>query len=304
MKRVHASRVTRRLLALAALLLVALPSRATAEVVGSVATAEGLVEIGRADAWSDARTGSELETGDAVRTGRPGRARLVFRDESVMNVGEDSEVAIDENVFAPSEGTVDSVYRLLRGKVRTLVSEYYQAPTARFEVQTDTSVSGVRGTDFIVTYDADNKVTEVIGVSGEVAVQSVLIPVGETVYVRSREITTIARGQYPSPVRRLEDDEFRQYIKGLQFIGSGLPESAALDNPVLGGGAVPPPDRAAAVTASAAPGSTTATISIIGGPTGAVPGDDRNATPDVSSLIGEPPQAVEPPTSGDVGIPF
>jgi hypothetical protein len=305
MTRLHASPVSRRWgLALAALLLLALPSRGAAEAVGTLATSEGLVELGRGETWTDAATGTALEVGDAVRTGRPGRARIVFRDESVMNVGEDSEIVIDEQLFAPAEGTIDSVYRLLRGKVRTLVSEYYKEPTARFEVQTDTSVSGVRGTDFIVSYDPDRKVTEVVGITGEVAVQSVLIPVGETVYIHSQEITTVARGQYPAPARRLEDDEFRRYLKGMQFVGSGLPESAALAQPVLGGGVVPPPDRAGPVTASLAPGSTSSPMSIIAGPTGAVPGDDRNSTPDVGELLGEPPAAVIPPTSGDVGIPF
>jgi hypothetical protein len=305
MTRVNASLMARRrVLYLAALVLLALPSRGAAEAVGTVATTEGLVEIGRAESWMEALAGVALEVGDAVRTGRPGKARIVFRDESVMNVGEDSQIVIDEQVFAPSEGTVDSVFRLLRGKVRTLVSEYYKEPTTRFEVQTDTSVSGVRGTDFIVVYDPDRRVTEVVGVSGEVAVQSVLIPVGETVYVRAREITTVARGQYPAPARRLEDEEFRQYIKGLQFIGAGLPESAALAHPVLGGAVVPPPDRAGSVTAGLPPGSTSAPLSILAGPAGAVPGDDRYSTPDVSSLVGEPPAAVVPPTSGDVGIPF
>jgi hypothetical protein len=305
MTRLHASPIPRRwLFALATLLLLALPSRGAAEAVGTLATTEGLVEIGRAETWSEAASGAALDVGDAVRTGRPGRARIVFRDESVMNLGEESQIVIDEQLFAPSEGTIDSIYRLVRGKVRTLVSEYYREPTARFEVQTDTSVSGVRGTDFIVSYDPDRKVTEIVGISGEVAVQSVLIPVGDTVFVHSHEITTVARGQYPSPVRRLEDDEFRQYMKGLQFVGSGLPESAALAQPVLGGAVVPPPDRAAPVTAAVAPGSASSPISIIAGPTGAVPGDDRNSTPDVGELVGEPPAAVVPPTSGDVGIPF
>lgn len=300
----NAPRRKRHGLYLAAFLLLAVPVRGAGEGVGSVASLEPLVEIGRADTWTEATAGSSLEVGDAVKTGRPGRARIVFRDDSVMNIGEDSHVVIDEQLFDPAQGTAESVFNLLRGKVRTLVSDYYREPTTHFEVQTDTSVSGVRGTDFIVTYDPDRQVTEVVGVSGVVVVRSVLIPVGETVLIHSREITTIARGQYPTPARRLEDEEFRQYIEGLQFAGGGLPESTALDHPLLGGATVPPPDRAGPLSAAAPPASSAGPVSIIAGPTGAVPGDDRYATPDVSSLVGEPPSAVVPPTSGDVGIPF
>jgi hypothetical protein len=301
----HFPFVARRRCALLVALLVLLvsSSRASAEAVGSLATLEGLVEIGRADVFAAADVGAEVEVGDALRTGRPGRARVVFRDDSVLNVGEQSHVVIDEQVFNPEEGSFNSVLRLLSGKVRTLVSEYYREPTARYEIQSDTSVSGVRGTEFIVSYDAERQVTEVVGVSGEVTVRSVLIPVGEPVVIRRAEITTVARGQYPSPARRLEDEEFRQYLEGLQFIGDGLAENTFADHPLASGTLVPPPDRAGPVTAAAPPASSGGPISILAGPGGTVPGEDQGA-PDVGSLLGEPPVAVVPPTSGDVGIPF
>jgi hypothetical protein len=276
------------------------------EQIGSVVSLEGQVEIARGGVAAAARIGDPVEQRDEIRTGRPGRASLVFRDDSVLNVADESHIVLDEQIFDPAAGTFGSAMKLLRGKVRTLVSEYYQEPRARFEVQTPTSVSGVRGTEFIVVYDDTRQVTEVVGISSTVAVQSVLIPPGEIVLVTTQEITTVARGQYPSPPRKLDDAVFRQYLDGVEFIGAGESESLTVNHPLVGGSLVPPPDRAGPVTGSAGPGrgGGAPPISIVASPTGIVPGDNRYETPDVGTLVQQPPSVVEMPTTGDVGIPF
>ena len=289
---------------LAAALLV--PRLVRAEAIGSIVTLEGQVEVVRTGVTSAVRIGDPVELNDQVRTGRPGRARIVFQDESVLNVADDSQVVLDTQVYDPGTGTFSTTMRLLSGKVRTLVSEYYKEPKARFEVQTPTSVSGVRGTEFLVVYDSARQITEVIGVVDAVAVRSVLIPPGDVVYVTTKEISTVARGQYPTPPRKLEDSVFRQYLEGVEFIGAGKTESLAINHPMVGGSLVPPPDRAAAVTASGAPGSGGGAppLSIVASPTGVVPGDNRYETPDVGTLVQQPPGVIEMPTTGDVGVPF
>lgn len=305
----HFSRRVHRRVALSALFLAALiaaPLRTRAEQIGSVVTMEGKVELGRAGNWGTARIGDPIELKDEVRTGHPGKARIAFRDDSVINIADDSHLVLDEQVFNPAAGTFDTVMRLLSGKVRTLVSEYYQEPRAKFEVQTATSVSGVRGTEFVAVFDAERQVTQIVGVVDTVAVRSILIPPGDVVYVTTQQITTVARGQYPTPPRHLEDSEFRQYLEGVEFIGGGQPESLLVNHPMVGGTQVPAPDRAGAVTASLPPGSGGGAppISIVASPTGSVPGDNRYETPDVGTLVGQPPAVVEMPTTGDVGVPF
>jgi hypothetical protein len=226
-----------------------------------------------------------------------------------LNVGNDSQVVVDEQVFDPDAGTFSSAFRVLQGKVRTLVSEYYMEPRAKLHVETPTSVSGVRGTEFIVAYDPAREVTEVVGISHEVTVESVLIPVGRAVIVRPRELTVVARGKYPTEPQLLEEEVFRQYLDGLEFIGTGQWESMVISHPIVAGAIVPPPDRVDPVTEKAGgpPAREPVTIGEIGGPAGSVPGDRAPAPiPDVGSVVQQPPAAVEGPSTGggDVGIPF
>jgi hypothetical protein len=271
------SRSHSTVLSLIVLLLSACP--VAAAEVGTVAAVSGTAEIGRGSSWTAAEAGSAVHLGDQLRTGRPGAMRVVFQDDSVLNLGDDSLVTVDEHVFDPEGGKAQSVLQLLKGRLRALVSEYYDRVGAVYEIETPTAVSGVRGTEFIVTYDEEQALTEVIGISGRVAVHSVLDRAAHGVFVTAGEITRVAEGQYPTEPPRLDEPIFRQYLEGLQFSGLARPEGLAASHPIVGGAEVPAPDRAPpALDNPAAP---------------------SEQSPTVADLLGQPLQS-----SGDLGVRF
>ena len=260
---------------------------ARGQEVGTVAALEGTASIGRAGEFADAALGAPIQEGDELRTGRPGRLRVVFQDDTVLTVSDDSRVVIDEQVFKPQESNNHSLLRVLAGKVNAVVSEYYHRPGSVYEVRTTTAVAGVRGTEFITTYDALTEVTEVAGLSGRVEVHSVRDPASRGVFVTAHEVTTVTRGQLPTPPRRLSDTFFRQYMEGIEFIGRGSAESLTVDHPLLAGASVPKADRATAgVTAARAAHQVDAIR------------DPRDA----SGLVQQPPPIFG--TGGKLRIPF
>ncbi len=279
-----ASAILARMFSIGSFVLLA-AAAAAAQEVGTVATAEGSAEVGRADTWRAATAGTAVHVGDVIRTGQPGRVRVVFQDDSVLNVGDNSQLMIDEQVFDPNAGPPRSLMRLLQGKVRALVSEYYQQIGAAYEIETATAVSGVRGTEFVVTYRPEAALTEVVGISGRVEVHSVLDRAARGVYVTAGELAAVRKGQLPTKPPRLDEDTFRQYLEGLEFIGSGRPESLTVDHPLLGGVSVPEPDRAPAPS--------------VAQDMGGVPGTERDA----ASLLNQPPAVIEAVT-GDLGVRF
>jgi hypothetical protein len=283
-----------KILAQAAVFLL-LAATAQAQSAGVIATLDGTAEIGRNGNWAPAVIGATIEVGDTIRTGRPGRVRISFRDDSVVNVGDDSQLVIDESVFNPDRGEVRSVLELLNGKVRAIVSEHYQEPSASYEIRTVTAVSGVRGTDFIVVHEPSTKVTKVVGVSGLVDVNSSSDRNRNGVVVGPQEISEVESGRYPSPPRRLDQTTFRQYLDGLEFIGFGIPESLLFDNPIAKGDYIPPADRAETQTGVETGGGE---IPVGSGAIGAQPPWEH---PDVSDSVGQPPGTVE---GGEIGIEF
>jgi hypothetical protein len=288
------------------LICLAAPARAQ-ESVGTVAAVEGKADLVRGTATQAITVGAAIAVGDHVRTGKPGRVRIVFRDETTLNVGDGSDLAIGENVFKPDEGAVSSAIRLLSGKVRALVSEYYKDPLTSYQVETATAVSGVRGTDFIVVFRDADAVTDVVGLTGRVEVHGVVDRRGHGVIVTPKTKTTVARGGYPTEPKPVSDAELGAYLEGLDFIGGGANESMLLDSPIIEKGALPPEDVGGGGAQPGAAGGTAA-APIAGSPSSLTPSPnteqpqqpgDRSSP---AGVIQQPPAAVE--RLGDIGVEF
>ena len=270
-------------LLVAAVLLIA--AAAAAEDVGTVASVRGVADIGRGGGRTAAAIGTPVQLGDELRTGGDGQLRVVFRDDSVVDLAESSTLIVDKQVFDPSTSTFSSLLRLVGGRARSLVSEYYRAPGAAYQVQTPTAVAGVRGTTFLVAYYPDSEATEVIGIHGRVEVRSLAERAGESVYITAHEATTVWPGEAPTPPETLDEQHFRQQIEGLDQIALGSLGGLASASPLQAGATVPAPDRAP---------------SAVGGVVGQA-GRDQLRNP--GDVIGQPPTVVDA-TRGSLGIPF
>ena len=129
-------------------LLLTVASPAGAEVVGSVKVAEGTAFVLRAGQLLPAQVGQRLEEGDGLRTGADGRLGVVLRDDSRLALGPDSELRLDQVVFAPAEGKLGLVVRLVRGVAAYLSGRIARLAPASVRFETPVAVVGIRGTRF------------------------------------------------------------------------------------------------------------------------------------------------------------
>jgi hypothetical protein len=273
----------------AALFLGFLATPALADDAGKIVSLEGTVEIGHGGAFTRADVGSPVASGDTIRTGNPGRARVLFIDESVLNLGDNTTLVIDESVFDPNKGAASTLIHLLGGKVRALVSDYYSDGKGSYQIETTTAVSGVRGTEFVMTYDAGRQYSEVLGLGGTVEVHGTVDRKNHGVLIHANELTEIAKGKYPTPPRQIrEDDEhWKQIMDGLDLPGSGLPETLLLDDPAFGGEDIPDPD--------------TADGTVFEGPKGGAAGEDPLAgTNNNGEPVSDFPPSEPGHTAGDI----
>lgn len=152
-------------LALAAALL--LPYSATAaDAVGRIISVEGTPKIERNGGLIDIKRDDPVQVGDTIRTGN-GRAKILFQDNSIMTLGQQTDLKITEFLFQAQPAQRSSMFDLLGGKVKTLVGKLLSS-APNFQVRTPTAVAGVRGTYFQVDFEGD---TEVTVFDGEVDVQ-------------------------------------------------------------------------------------------------------------------------------------
>lgn len=213
---------------------------AWAQDVGTVAAAQGTAEIKRGGAATAAVVGAGIRVGDELRT-VDGKMRVVFQDDSVIDLGERSTLVVDEQVFNPSGGQASTLMNLVVGKARALVSHYYGAAGTSYQVRTPTAVAGVRGTEFLISYDAEQDVSEVVGIHGFVQVRNLTADADEFIYIGAEETTHIQRDMAPTSPQRIEERLFRDEVHGLELLslgGAGAIAGGAL------GAAVAPPEQA------------------------------------------------------------
>jgi hypothetical protein len=248
----RSNKFTAVLLILAALLCAA---RTWAQTeIGTVAVVVGTLQVQRASAWQNGSVGAPIFIGDRLRTGASDSAKIVFRDDSVLDVAPNTELTLDKQAFDPGARRFEALLRLVKGKVRAWVSDYYRQPRARYEIETPTAIAGVRGTEFIIVYDPNAEVTEVIGLSETVAVAGKLGAPGGSVQVGPRFSSRVEKGRFPTVPQQLDDAQLRQYLSGLEIIGTGRGDGLNVRHVAASGRLLTPQDLPTAAARHTGPG--------------------------------------------------
>ena len=165
---------TTLVLAVLALTLAVAPRAAPSGPAATVSFLDGEATRTAAGRTEALRSGTALHEGDLVETRRRTRLELSLADGSVLRLGPLSRARLETAVFGASPEDRRVSARLLVGDVWAKVAKAVGGE-ARFEVQTENAVAGVRGTTFRV--DAAHDRSEVVRVySGAVAVAGGPIP--------------------------------------------------------------------------------------------------------------------------------
>ncbi|MBX7231264.1 MAG: FecR domain-containing protein [Bdellovibrionales bacterium] len=117
-----------------------------------------------------AKVGSKVYPKDAIVTGKDSRAKVVMVDNNVLNISPETQIVIQNYVYAPDQGKKDVLLNVIYGKIRSKVEQKYDGKTTKFQVKTPTAVAGVRGTDFLASFSVSDRMSQVVTFHGEVAV--------------------------------------------------------------------------------------------------------------------------------------
>lgn len=139
-----------RALALVLALLAAVPSAAAAD--GRALVVAGRVMLERAAPGASSVTalaaGSEIRSGDLIRTGSDGRVQIRFSDGSIVALQPGTTFRIDEYRYEGNERR--AFFYLLRGALRTVTGAIGKTDhDAEYRMKTPTATVGVRGTEYV-----------------------------------------------------------------------------------------------------------------------------------------------------------
>jgi hypothetical protein len=146
-------------LVFALLAALAAPARAQSDPgkAGTIKIVQGDVRVVDAQGERPLHPGDTVAQADQLRTGEGGAASIVLRDGTTMMVGPKSQ--IDLKTFSFNSTTEDGslVVSVLRGTMRMISGLISHHNPQAVAVTTRTATIGVRGTDFIVEVDDENK---------------------------------------------------------------------------------------------------------------------------------------------------
>lgn len=121
-----------------------------AHVVAYVKTVTG-------DAWviangsvTKAAAGVAIAKGNRLKTGSDASLGVSFIDNTVMSFGSDTELVVDEYLYAPNQSQFGLSVNLVKGTLNYVSGLIAKLKPESVTIKTPTGIIGVRGTQFVV----------------------------------------------------------------------------------------------------------------------------------------------------------
>ena len=164
---------------------------------------------------SRARIGSKVLPGDIIMAAKNSRAKVVMVDNNEINISPDTQIKIEKYEYDPGQNKKDVLLNVIYGKVRSKVEQKYDGRTSKFQVKTPSAVAGVRGTNFLTSYDQNTGNSQVVTFEGKVEFGTPG-PGGQitgSVQVTPGNMATISKGGAPPVSQPVPQSEMKKMDK-------------------------------------------------------------------------------------------
>ncbi|MCW5829780.1 MAG: FecR domain-containing protein [Deltaproteobacteria bacterium] len=178
--------------AIAFLAILVIPAASQPKRAGTIALVNGRVIVTSRGVTFPAEPGSPVYEGDRIRSFNPGKAKIVFTDDTIINIGRDTEFEIKTASFSLFRR--DSSFDVFRGRFKVAVGKLFTG-TSQFELRTPTVVTGVRGTVFW----GDTELDAMCALQGEIEVTPVSNPSARQ-YLKDGQCAAGYKGGNPAAI--------------------------------------------------------------------------------------------------------
>lgn len=137
------------------IVLCVLSTTAVAETptAGMVKTTSGEVAISNELGNVKAVPNMRFAAGDSIKTGSGSSVGLIFEDDTVVSLGANTEITIEQFLFNPLEKQLSLVARLVRGTFSLISGQIAKLAPEKVKLKTPNATLGVRGTKLLVKVD-------------------------------------------------------------------------------------------------------------------------------------------------------
>ena len=127
--------------------------------VGVIGAAIGDIKNQKNESLSN---GSKIFFGDTIISKSQSNAQILFLDQTVLTLGEETELTIDEFVYDPNSQEGSFVSTVKSGTVKFITGQISKKNPDNLEVKVPAGTLGARGTEFVVLSESENQSTVVL----------------------------------------------------------------------------------------------------------------------------------------------
>ena len=127
--------------------------------VGVIGAAIGNIKNQKNESLSN---GSKIFFGDTIISKSKSNAQILFLDQTVLTLGEETELTIDEFVYDPNSQDGSFVSTVKIGTVKFITGQISKKNPDNLEVKVPAGTLGARGTEFVVLSESNNESTVVL----------------------------------------------------------------------------------------------------------------------------------------------
>jgi hypothetical protein len=121
--------------------------------IGYVKTVSGDASVTTGKSRIAAQLGTPLFMGSHLQTGHKSTLGVTFKDDTVMSFGPDTELTVDEYLYAPNQGKLKLAASITKGSLNYVSGVIAKLQPDAVSVSTPTGTIGVRGTQFVVSVE-------------------------------------------------------------------------------------------------------------------------------------------------------
>lgn len=184
----------------------------TTDKIGEVNALKGKAGIIRSDKTLTASVKDSVLLTDIVETEKSSRIKILFIDDSLLTLGENSKVSIKEYVIGDEEKRGQSIFALLDGRVRAVVGKN------KLEIHTPTAVAAARGTILFLWMKGTSGAPEtcLALLKGTADASNINKSVSGTESVAGGNMSCIAKDMPPSKQERIPPDLLKELIESTE----------------------------------------------------------------------------------------
>lgn len=124
-------------------------------VIGYVKTVKGDALVINGSQQTKAEVGTPIAAGSKLKTGANSSMGVTFKDNTVMSFGPNTELTVDEYLYAPNKGKLKLGATMAKGTLAYLSGAIAKIKPDAVSVKTPNGTIGVRGTYFVLKIEEE-----------------------------------------------------------------------------------------------------------------------------------------------------